>query len=87
MEHDLYFGIFYAYEEYYAIGETAEDVKKLLWKMYKNNFCGSPTKEDKRVFEDEIFIQKFRKTDNFGYETKYGECYTIKNNKLTRAGD
>lgn len=49
----LYFGTFGSYEEYYAFGNNPEEVKKILWKMYCRNCYGKPTKEDKRIFEEE----------------------------------
>lgn len=82
----MYFGTFSSYEEYYAIGSNPEEVKKLLWRMYANNFCkgSKPTKEDRRIFEEEATIEEMEKVEAFGYNTAYKECYTLKSNKLQR---
>lgn len=84
MAHEFYFGVFKAYEEYYAIAETAEDVKKMLWKMYSFNYYGKPTKEDRETFNEEVYIKKVSGVQAFGYNTAYGETYTTKGNKLIR---
>jgi hypothetical protein len=83
MKHEFYFGIFRAYEDYYAIGETEQEVKTLLWRMYSYNFYGKPAKENKRIFEEEVYIKKVAGVQGFGYNTKFGASYTIKNNRLT----
>lgn len=84
MTHEFYFGSYSAYEEYYAIGETPEEVKAILWKMYCYNCYNKPTKEDKATFEEEVYIRKINGVQAFGYNTKYGESYTLKANKLIR---
>lgn len=78
----LYFGTFSAYEEYYAIGQSKEEVKTLLWKMYSRNFYGRPTKEDKATFEEEVSVEKFNLVEGFGYNTKFGGCYTLAKGRL-----
>lgn len=85
MTNTIYFGSFSGYEEYYAVGSTAEEVKRLLWRMYANNFYGRPTKEDRRVFESEAWIRKLEFCEGLGYNTMCGENYTIKGNKLQTA--
>lgn len=80
----LYFGTFSAYEDYYAVGSTKEEVKKMLWKMYSRNFYGKPTKEDRKSFEEEVYIREI-KADCFGYNTMNKECYIAKGNRLERA--
>lgn len=84
MTNELYFGTFSSYEEYYAIGSTAEEVKNLLWKMYSYACYNKPTKEDRQTFEDEVTIEKFTGVKSFGYSTAYKECYIIKGRKLER---
>lgn len=84
MTNTIYFGSFSGYEEYYAIGQSAEEVKRLLWRMYANNFYGKPTKEDRRVFDDEVSIEEIAAVELFGYNTAYKESYTLKNNRLKR---
>lgn len=86
MTNKMYFGSFSSYEEYYAIGSNPEEVKKLLWRMYANNFCrgSKPTKEDRRIFDDEVCIEELAKVEAFGYNTAYKESYTLKNNRLKR---
>lgn len=84
MKHDFYFGTYSVYEDYYAIGETVEEVKTILWKMYVYNCYNKPTKEDRRIFEEEVYIRKIKGVQAFGYNTAHGESYTLKANKLTR---
>lgn len=82
MTHDFYFGRVSAYEDYYAIGNSKKEVKDILWKMYSFNFYGKPTEEDRRTFEEEVYIEKIEGVQSFGYNTKYGNSYTVKNNRL-----
>lgn len=84
MANTIYFGVFNSYEEYYAIGETAEDVKKLLWKMYCFNCYSKPTKEDRKTFEEEIYIRAIKSGKTFGYNTKFCECYKLSGARLER---
>lgn len=82
----LYFGSFGCYEDYYAIGSNPEEVKKILWKMYANNFCrgSKPTKEDRRDFEEVAYVEEVKAVEVFGYNTKCGDCFTLQNNRLKR---
>lgn len=82
MTHEFYFGRFSAYEDYYAIGESKAKVKAILWKMYVWNCYDKPTKEDKQTFEEEVWIEKIEGVQSFGYNTKYGNSYTVKSNRL-----
>ena len=69
----IYYGRYSAYEEYYAIADTYENCKKMLWAMYKNNFYGRPTKEDRAEFEETVNIEKISNFDlskGFGVNTK-----------------
>lgn len=80
----MYFGTYSVYEEYYAIGESAEEVKKLLWRMYCFNCYNRPTKEDRKSFEEEVNIREIKTSKAWGYNTQYKECYKLSGNKLER---
>ena len=69
----IFYGHFGAYEEYYAIADTYENCKAMLWAMYKRNFYGRPTKEDRATFEEEANIEEIKGFDlskGFGVNTK-----------------
>ena len=82
----LYFGQYGCYEEYYAIGETAEEVKKMLWKMYRFNCWNKPNKEDRETFEDEVYIQRIEVSSGavYGFNTSdSGRVRKCKNDRLS----
>lgn len=83
----VYFGTFKAYEEYYAIADTAEGCKAMLWAMYKRNFYDRPTKQDKEDFEETVRIEKVTNFDlSLGIGINTAD-YEVRENykKLTRA--
>lgn len=86
----LYFGTFGSYEEYYAFGNNPEEVKKILWKMYCRNCYNKPTKEDKRIFEEEhnvkaVKLPTVEKSYGFNSADGCGRIFTLNGNHLVIA--
>lgn len=82
----MYVGQFSSYEEYYAFGSNYADVKDLLWRMYRRN-CDTTTAEDRRIFEDEVYVQVLEGVNapetTYGFNTyDSGRMFGLKNNRL-----
>ena len=85
----IYIGEFGAYEEYYAVGTTYEEVKALLWKMYCGNCYNKPTREERKEFEETVYIRELPINDNCGFgfnsAVRIDSIYTLtKSRKLKR---
>ena len=84
----IYIGEFESYEEYYAVGTSYAEVKTLLWKMYCRNCYNKPTKEERREFDDTVYIRELPINGaGFGFNSavRIDSIFTLeKNGKLKR---